>query len=142
MSASSFSVGLRLYYWPYYQTIKHLPDAEQNITHYDHSGYAVCELFVRPKYAAFKEEILNYKYITFQQYTNDIVTKVNTYINTDIVKETTANKSICLFLHYGISARSRTILGFKNLVSLILYTDYSDLCKHFSATFRKMKAYE
>eukprot|EP01084_Bolivina_argentea_P007545 14146_1 len=29
MSALSFSIGLRFYYWPYYQTIKQIPDEEQ-----------------------------------------------------------------------------------------------------------------
>ncbi len=141
VSSSSFSVGLRFYYWPYYQTLKEIPAGDQlDWNEDDHSGFNVCELFVTPKYGTFQEEIANYKFISFTQYKEDIITKVNAYVDTDIVKGTKAGRVPCKYLHYGIE--SGRILGFENLVSLVLYTDYSELCKNFSSSFRKMKSYE
>ena len=62
MAASSLSIGLRFYYWRYYQTLKELPDEEDyNIN--DHSGHTVRALFVSAKYVSFGEEVANYKHI-------------------------------------------------------------------------------
>eukprot|EP01083_Nonionella_stella_P244118 850031_1 len=104
----------------------------------DHSGYDVCDLFVKPKYSSWKQEIANYKYITFEQYQSGVVTKVNYYINTEVVRNIKANVMYCQ--HYDIV--EGTGLGFNNLLSLILYTDYSNLSTHFSSTFRRKTTYE
>eukprot|EP01084_Bolivina_argentea_P248814 416283_1 len=57
-----------------------------------------------------------------------------------IVKKTTATFNIANMLHYGIKRGEP--LRFKNLVALILYTDFSELCTDFSSTFRKTTPYE
>ncbi len=133
---------MRFYYWKYYKTIKELPRKEQwsdNIV--DHSNYDVCELYISRKYETLKEEISNYKYILFKQYMDKVVTKANIYMRADVVKEKKARWNGTLRkLHYGIDEGDS--LGFNNLLSLILYTDFSSLCKDFSSTFRKTKAYE
>ena len=41
---------------------------------------------------------------------------------------------------FGISYGVR--IGFSNLLSIILYTDYSELSSHFTATFRKKWMFE
>ena len=140
MSSSSFNVGLRFYYWPFYKELQAIPDEEQYDDPHDHSGYEIKQLFVTQKYGSFKKEISNYKYLLFQQYKDEIVMKVNIYNNSDIAKETKANALNCKDLHYGIAETAK--LGFQNLVSLILYTDYSDLSTDFSKTFRKKSPYE
>ena len=68
-----------------------------------------------------------------------VVTKANIYMNSETVKGIKA-KRIREGIHYGIAYG--TILGFNNLVSLILYTDFSDLCRDMSSTFRKISEYE
>eukprot|EP01084_Bolivina_argentea_P159651 278035_1 len=121
VSSSSFNVGLRFYYWNFYQSINDIPAQEQWIYNMnDHSGYSISELFVKQKYGSFKEEISNYPHITVKQYQNEIVTKINGYIYTDIVKNTKSNTYKCNNLHYGIT--KETPLNFHNLLSLILYT--------------------
>ena len=105
----------------------------------DHSGYDICQLYVKQKYGSFKEEISNYIYLPFTQYKNEIITKVNSYLNSDIVKNTKALDWYTRF-HYDIS--EGTVLGFHNLASLILYTDYSDLSRDFSQSFRRKTSYE
>eukprot|EP01084_Bolivina_argentea_P191855 329491_1 len=106
----------------------------------DHSGYRVSELFVKQKYRTFKEEIANYPYLLLIQYRNEVVTKANEYVSKDIVKATSAIPWQCKKLHYDI--KKGTLLGWINLVGIILYTDYSNLCTHFSGTFRKKTPYE
>ncbi len=94
---------------------------------------------MKQKYGSFKEEMANYDLFDFRQYKEEVTVKVNGYVNTDIVRETKAN-FLRNKVHYGITAE--TIFGFENLVSLVLYTDYSDLCTHFSGTFRQKTSHE
>jgi len=144
ISSSSFSIGLRFYYWDYYKSLKELPDDEQDpLTNIDHSGYEIADLYISPKYGSFKEEIANYKDIDFKQYEEEIKVKAKSYQNTPIVEATkaavgwgTANEA----LHYGIPGSA--VLGFPNLVSLIMYTDYTALSSTFSSTFRKKSPFE
>merc|ERR1712154_715873 len=148
ISFSSFNIGLRFYYWKYYKSLKQIADKDQDrTTNIDHSGYNISDLYIAPKYSSFKKEIANYKDIDFKQYEQEIKIKAETYQKTPIVKATKAaglakygwrghNKG----LYYGISGKAR--FGFPNLVSLILYTDYSAVSCDFSSSFRKISPFE
>ena len=144
VSSLSFNIGLRFYYWDYYKSLKELPDVDipqYNIN--DHSGYDISDLYVPPKYASFKEEIRSYQYIEFKQYEEEVVVKAKEHENTRIVKETKAALGRwdgTEGLHYDI--KDGVPLGFPNLVSLILYTDYTELSSHFTATFRRSDLFE
>eukprot|EP01083_Nonionella_stella_P151111 482433_1 len=140
VSASSFNIGLRYYYWDYYKDIKALPDKEQRAENInDHSGHHINELYVAPKYASFKEEISNYKHLTMTEYTEQIVVKVKKYRVAYLVKRMTATYAARHF-HYGIQMKDS--ITFDHLLTLILYTDWTDHCSHFSSTFRKQNAFE
>ena len=122
---------------------KYIPDHEDTFFGNDnnHSGHDICDLYVSPKYSSFKEEIGNYEHFDFKkQYKDEIVTKATKYENTQIVKATKAGGYGTDGLHYGV--RDGVSLCFQNLVSLILYCDYTDLCSHFSSTFRKKAPFE
>eukprot|EP01084_Bolivina_argentea_P075292 136492_1 len=62
ISRSSFSIGLRFYYWDFYKSLKESPKDEQELVGgmkmniNDHSGFSICELFIIPKYDSFKQE--------------------------------------------------------------------------------------
>ena len=131
--------------------MKELPDDEQDqMTNIDHSGYDIADLYIPQKYGSFKEEIRNYKDIDFKQYEEEIKIKAKSYENTPIVKATKADLGQYNgnkvprhgndALHYDIP--DGAVLGFNNLVSLIMYTDYTDLSSAFSSTFRKKSAFE
>eukprot|EP01084_Bolivina_argentea_P232466 391806_1 len=149
-SASSFSVGLRFYYWNYYKQLEQLEDDEQQphpfVNNYnDHGGYNVCDLFIEPRYDSFKQEICFYKHFTLKQYQQSVIIKVNKYKNANIVKKTKAigcDWPYCApyVNHYNINKDQP--LTFSHLLSLILYCDCTDLCSDFSATFRKNKSFE
>ena len=143
VSASSFSIGLRFYYWQFYKHIDQLPHKDNRpgrIT--DHSGYKVRDLYVKKKYNSFGEEIKNYRYIDIKQYNDIIMIKAQQYITTEMAKSIKSqNPENRLFpKHYEI-ARD-TALGINNLISIILYTDFTGLCSDFSSTFRKIYPYE
>eukprot|EP01084_Bolivina_argentea_P279410 477678_1 len=140
ISASSFSIGLRFYYWKYYESITQMPDDEQYIENInDHSGYDICDLYIKPKYSTFGEEISNYKHINFQHYKDVVVLKVNKYQQSTFTKRIQAAK-IFVPEHYEIEYKS--LLQFDHILSIVLYTDYTTLSTDFSSTFRKCRPFE
>merc|ERR1712228_315481 len=91
--SSTFSLGLRFYYWPYYKDKEELSANEQKIHYFqdadnkhDHSGYKVCDLYIIPKYDSFQEEVSNYVHFDIQKY-NKAKTKTLKYLKTEQIKK-------------------------------------------------------
>eukprot|EP01084_Bolivina_argentea_P104805 187642_1 len=80
-SSLSFNIGIRFYYWQHFKHLKNVPENEQrfafNIN--DHSGYSIDKLYIEKKYNSFKEEIANYKHISFYDYQHLVVQKAMRY---------------------------------------------------------------
>eukprot|EP01084_Bolivina_argentea_P217609 369437_1 len=141
-ASSSFNIGIPWYYWPYYQLFEELPD-EDNPSGFDHCGYTVKDLFVKPKYSTFKEEIQNNRHIALKQYNEQVVAKANAYVQTKRVKEMKAVGGYSRLegvLHCDIL--EGTPISVQHLISVIVYCDFTNLSNHFSSTFRKRKAFE
>lgn len=62
------------------------------------------------------------------------------YEKTTKVKNTASTKASEIIHHYGI--RPGTPLSLKNILSILLYCDNTELCSKFSSTFRKSKPEE
>lgn len=140
LQSNTFSVGYRWYYWKKYKAMKQLPTNEtlsNNIN--DHSGYNVEDLFVEQKYKNFKIEILEYSNISMAQY-QECINKAKNYLKSAIVKKSRPYKQGYNKLHYEISENA--LLSIWNLISLILYSDYSAHCSEFSASFRALSPFE
>ena len=137
--ATTFSLGLRFYYWPYYKDKDELPANEQMIgstdNKHDHFGYKVCDLYVDKKYDSFKEEIANYSNFGIAQY-KEAKIKTEKFMKTKEIKKTKAKGTY--YLRYEIAAA----LIFEHILSLILYTDYTKLSTDFSSSFRKLSTFE
>merc|ERR1712228_747887 len=136
----TFSVGHRFYYWPKYKKMKKLPvkiTTADNIN--DHGGYQVSELYVDQKYENYKEEIMNYANITIANYIK-IMAKAQELIQTKKVKAMKATDDWSIPQYYEVS--EDTLLSLWNLISIILYTDYSAHCSEFSASFRSLSPFE
>ena len=117
----SFDVGYRFYYW-------------------DH--YRMDELYIKPKYKSLKEDIRNN---TIQQLHifefNISIQKVKKYIDTFKVRKIRSRKfGVNDKYHYNIQNESQ--IKFSHLLSVVLYTDWSDLSESFSKTFRRSHPYE
>eukprot|EP01084_Bolivina_argentea_P096069 172714_1 len=140
LSSSSFSTGLIFYYWHWYApdtvNINEINKDPENYN--DHSGIDIKHLYVQKKYNAFKEEILSH--ITINEYNDLVMTKVQQYISTKKVKKTYAKSPSDDHLHYGIKRGEK--LSQWNLISLILYCDFSSYCTEFTASFRAATPYE
>jgi len=151
---STFSLGFRFYYWPYYKERDALSADEQIIyghtnNKHDHSGLKVHQLFVSNKYNSFKNEISNYSLLTKVQYENAIA-KVKKFMDSEQVRQNRAGyfeeghgwqqKEGTGFLHYGIEIGA--MLQSCHILALVLYTDHSKLCTAFSSSFRKLYAFE
>ena len=121
-----------------------------------HGGYNVNDLYVERKYATFKEEICNYKYITITDYNDTILPKVQEYFDTDCCRQMCcevedisksdgfggAHAFYASFvpLRYGIDWNDR--ISFDHIMSVVLYTDFTEHCRDFSSTFRGCGDYE
>ena len=130
-ASSGFSIGLRFYYWSQYQQYQRLDPA---------SGYKNADLYIPQKYPTLKDELFNCKYLSEEEYSKDIMRKAMTYHNTSYAKSIKARSAIYCPPYYGI--RDGSIITVPHLISLILYTDYTDLCTDFSSTFRKTHTFE
>ena len=144
VSFSSFSIGLRFYYWTKYQDLQVLNTGSLH-NNIDHLGYKPCELYVEQKTSSMKEEMLEYEYLSIHQYNTEILPKATVYFNTNYAKKITA-KGIKQYNndyvppYYGI--RRDSLLSLSHFISIILYTDYDKLSADFSSTFRKINAFE
>ena len=84
MQTNTFSVGMRFYYWPYYQKKEKLKD-----TDHDHGGYKVFELCIKQKYGSLKEECANYKNLNIDGY-NAAMTKATEFMKSKQIKAMSA----------------------------------------------------
>ena len=133
VSFSSFSIGLRFYYWKKYEHGKYI----------DHSGYKQCDLYIQQKHPSIKHEIKEYKYLSIHQYNYEIVPKAKIYHNTNYAKSIIAKGDQVWHgrrLYYGIKPGSALTLS--HIVTVVLYTDYTNLCGDFSTTFRKINPFD
>eukprot|EP01083_Nonionella_stella_P035993 98196_1 len=140
---SGFNIGLSFYYWPEYETID---EFEGNTSQYnvnDHNGYKIGDLFVAQRHGSFKEESMCYQFITMAAF-EMTMTKVKAYMATKGVKALKAwnegDVDMCIVLKYGIK-HGQPLLP-RHLLALLFYTDFTELCTHFSATFRATKQFE
>lgn len=126
----------------------------------DHGGYMIKDLYINQKYESFKQEILHYQFLANDNdgtdrnlsiYTKIILPKVNEYMTTNIVKKKRAflaQHPNTVQLKYDIKTGNiynpeiGDPIHSEHLLSLILYTDFSDLSREFSSTFRKLEPHE
>ena len=99
------------------------------------------ELYIKPKYSNLKDEILNNnKYALNTQLYLQSVTKAQTYINTEKIRNMKVQQ---LFGHgqddpLKYELYNQDQMTIQHVMSLILYTDYDNLSTAFSKTFRKI----
>eukprot|EP01084_Bolivina_argentea_P138358 243599_1 len=134
-TVGTFSVGHKFYYWSYYKdkneidtdyTTEILADKQQDIQYSD--------LFVEQKYTNLKSEILNNKIQTISIDLFDMIyCEVKEYMETESVKQMKAADVMdCVY-----EIEFETPINIKQLMSVKLYTDLTELSAKFTATFRK-----
>ena len=147
VSSTSFNIGLRFYYWQKYQEMKEMPERQISIHqkgNYDaHSGFEVCELYVKRKYGSFKQEMANYKH-EFKDWRNAhmVIEKATAYArDSGVIRAIKAKgEKDEVPPYYGIKEGSA--LTVEHLMSVLCYTDYTKHSAAFSRSFRKMDAFE
>eukprot|EP01084_Bolivina_argentea_P316410 548450_1 len=135
IKSSGFQVGYTFYYWTKYKNMKEFKYGNKWNVHH-HAGYAVSDLYVNQKYSSFKEEISNYKHLNITQY-NKKYNKLTEYMKTENARIATYCHD---YLQYDIADGSP--ISKHHLLSIILYTDFSELSTDFSSTFRAIHHYE
>lgn len=142
MSKHSFDVGYRFYYWKFYQLLAEDYQLTQRSTNQnDHGGHNMNEMYIPSKYVGLKQEILNNRIYSLKihQLTMSI-TKTKQYVQTRKAKKTVTPLRTDSIFHYGIQDGSA--LRFDHILSITLYTDWSELSTAFSSTFRKQNEYD
>ena len=121
----TFSVGIDFQYWPF------------GALHQEH--------YVKRRYSDFKEEILSYKHLDVKQYKDVILTKVDIYHQSAVVRSLTnvyydediiEDDDFDDWYHLS-DMEEGGIIAKERLIAVVLYTDYSDLSSHFTSSFRK-----
>ena len=94
------------------------------------------ELYVYKKYENLKEEIYSYQHeMNINIFNNQVMVKVEQYIQSQAVKQTKAG-------YNSVGIREGSTLSVDHLISIILYTDYTNLSSYFSSTFRKQSPFD
>eukprot|EP01084_Bolivina_argentea_P289188 496526_1 len=130
LSDKTFRTGFRFNYW----YVNHIEDDDTggtNMRYYN--GYKQAQFFVKAKYTSLKEELISNKIFPMKLYQYNVTTnKVTKYMNAAKVRGMTSYETYNG--NYGI--KPRTPISFTHLMSIVLRTDWNDLCTAFSATFR------
>ena len=114
MDTGSFSVGID---WKY--ECKFKSDASN-------------EYLVTARYVDLKEEMLNYQHLERDEVKN-IMIKAEQYLNTGIAKSIT---------NRGGKKWGGDKLQLNHLISIIMYTDYTELSRDFTVSFRKSHQFQ
>ena len=119
-------------YWDWY---KHRQRFEPNMFEmYATEQHSPKQLYVRQKYENYKEETLQH---LSQRLYELLMKKADEYMQTVIVKCMHANNPFDEdYFHYGIEVGMDITI--QHIISIILYTDYSDYCTQFTESFRKL----
>ena len=137
-----YSFGKRYYYHDYYKNNKTkkeiLPGTDDRMPEEGNKGYCYNDWYIAAKYGSLEEEVLNNSICRLQLYQWKItITKAtfkwNKLKNKDIVNTARFWWEIV----YGIKKGS--LITLDHIIALLLYTNWTELCTEFSATYRKSK---
>ena len=111
---------------------------------YDHGGYLIKTLYIKQKFQTFKEEMSNYENFDLIHYKDVLLPKIKELVETQIVKESRPHINIkdSTFVPLSYSISEGASLSDEHLLALLLYTDFTDLSRDFSASHRGLNSYE
>eukprot|EP01084_Bolivina_argentea_P102974 184476_1 len=142
----SFDIGYIFYYWDYYKKSR---TQEQYMSFYfpgnenDHSGYLPHELYVSLKYKSLKQDITQNKLFSLGLHGYQIsFNKARQYWYTNKAKQIKALNDEFLTdpLYYDI--QNGEPLSLQNILSVVLYCDWTELSSELTKTFRKLTSFE
>lgn len=142
MSQFSFDLGIRFYYWDYWKNVRtNYQNIQHDTNHNDHNGYTPSQLYIDPKYTSLKDEMLYNKIYSLHVHELKIsLTKADKLSNTYKAKSMRVTFNLNNNYHYGIDQYSP--IKYSHILSLLLYTDWSELQCKFSKTFRRKHRFE
>eukprot|EP01084_Bolivina_argentea_P208698 355709_1 len=132
LASSSFSTGFIFFYWDHFrnETEPHVGDWL--------NGYSMSQLYIKRYYQSLKEEIMSSYFLNIAEWNKHIVIKGQWFFNTEKVKNMKCHGE---YTHvHGILFEQP--ISISHLYAIILYCDWTELCSHFSSTFRKQNQFE
>ena len=149
LKAALYSPGVRYFYWKRYRESKEkrrlfLTDPNGQPYYEENRGYTLGQWFVEKKYGNLKEELLHNLVLTLSagQFASTLQKAK------DKLRERRASGKVPRSNNgwvkwdesYGISYGQE--MSEQHVMAIMLYTNFSDLCYLFSATYRKVHEYE
>eukprot|EP01084_Bolivina_argentea_P252844 424544_1 len=137
--SNTFTTGFVFWYWPYYENNldKQLIKMDQSwVSNKVYLEKSNCDLYVRKKYASLKAEV---EAFFEQNHWPSIVNKGVHYVKTVCGRKIKNVHSVTDPdpLNYGL--KYKALLEKRHLYSIILYCNYTKLCREFRKTFRKLR---
>ena len=146
LKSSLYSPGVRYFYWEKYRG-----NMEKRRRVYEHRygdqyeeniGYTLGQWFVEKKYGNLKEEILNNLVLTLS--VGQFAVTLQKAVDKLSEWRERGKQPRCIERwwkeSYGIAEGQE--ISVEHIVSILLYTNFSELCYLFSATYRKTHEYE
>ena len=128
VSKGIFSIGLNYDYWSKYE------DKKEQIRN---------EMYVEKKYDNFQQEIYEYQHeMSVKTFKNEVLVKAGEYLQSAAVKSTRCRVDWYDSEKYPFGISEGSIISKHHLISIILYTDYTNLSGAFSCSFRKNGPFE
>ena len=154
--ANLYSSGFRYFYWRQYEQ----REDEWNVMFTDpqggepwvegNRGYKLCDFYVAPKWANLKEEAMNNDTLWFSRSKFEELMKKATAKLKSWNKSSTSRKLQAQSTWYWQQSFCEKAFGIKqgapikveHIVALLMYTDFTEHSRLFSASFRKSSPYE
>ena len=93
---------------------------------------------VRPRFSSIKEEALNSGFLGAEEWMKFVELKAQRFVKTK-----KARKMVAVRIRYMVGGlREGEAITIHHLIAVILYCNFSALCTHFSATYRKTDVFE
>ena len=155
---NAYSSGFRFFYWSHYQHREEewhhlltLPTGHEVVE--GNEGFKICDFYVAPKWTNLKEEALNNTSCSFsRRQFNDLLEKATAKLkswNKDpkarkltALGDLPAFLSSLIFCDKAFGIKHCTPIKVEHIIALLMYTDFDQHSRLFSASFRKSSPYE
>ena len=150
VKASLYSPGVRYFYWEKYKgnmqkrrkVFRHITPVQVQDFYEENEGYTLGQWYVAKKYENLKEELLNNLVRTLSA--GQFACTLQKAMDKLTALQKSGKQPRCLYDwwadSYGIQKDQE--ISVQHVVAILLYTNFSELCYLFSATYRKMHEYE
>eukprot|EP01084_Bolivina_argentea_P273635 466159_1 len=138
-SMVSYSYGVRFYYHDYYKDNENEREVVPgtDLTEHGNKGYSLKDWYIPAKYKSFKDELLNNNIFILQLYQFNN-TQQKAILKLNKFKQMKSNE----YFENVTKIKKGSVITNKHIMSILFYTDWTELCTAFSTSYRKLSTSE